>query len=268
MKHFVSLSLVVLLVAMAHGLVPDRKDPQGDSKKYYVNGIGMKFVWIPPGTFMMGTPKGVDPVLEVQHKVTITKGFYMAIYPVTQEEWTAIMGAHQFNCKGEKNLPAESVSWDQCQEFVRKLRAKDGRPYRLPTDAEWEYTCRAGTTTRYYCGDTLSTEQANFNGKGAVQDGKNNIDRKKTTPVGTFRPNPWGLYDMHGNVWQWCQDRHDRFSDEAVVDPQGPNVGAGRVMRSGCYMMDALNCRSDSRGAGLQDHGFHFCGLRICFFDE
>src|ERR1019366_4506347 len=129
---------------------------------------------------------------ETQHKVTLTKGFYMGVYTVTQEEWQAVMGNNPSHFTGAKNLPVENVSWNDCQEFIKKLREKDKKPYRLPTEAEWEYACRAGTKTPFHFGETISTDQANYNGEHIYGDGKKGLDRKKTTPVGTFPANAWG----------------------------------------------------------------------------
>jgi formylglycine-generating enzyme required for sulfatase activity len=141
-------------------------NPQVQKKalpKTFTNSIGVKFVWIPPGTFMMGSPKeeedrGYD---ESQHKVTLSKGFYMSVHLMTQEEWQAVMGSNPSKFKGEQNLPVEQVSWEDCQEFVKKLREKDEKPYRLPSEAEWECSCRAGTTTPFHFGEIISTDQAN-----------------------------------------------------------------------------------------------------------
>src|ERR1700722_15818943 len=138
-----------------------------DPPKTLTNSIGMKLVWIPPGTFMMGSSnkekgRGDDEILR---KITLTKGFYMGVHTVTQEQWQAVMGNNPSEFKGEKNLPVESVSWDDCQEFVKKLRKKDKNLYRLPTEAEWEFCCRAGTTTPFHFGETISTDEVNYNGK-------------------------------------------------------------------------------------------------------
>src|SRR5450755_3768123 len=126
----------------------------------------MKFAWIKPGNFIMGSPAneaGRD-IGETQHKVTLTKGFYMGVYAVTQEQWKEVMGNNPSHFKGEKNLPVEQVSWNECQEFTKKLREKDKKLYRFPSEAEWEYSCRAGTTTPFHFGKTISTDQANYNG--------------------------------------------------------------------------------------------------------
>ena|ERR1051325_6042700 len=156
---------VALIATLANSL-PIHAQEKQDPPKHYTNSLGMKFVWIPPGTFMMGSPKEEQgrEFQEIQHKVTLTRGFYMAVHLVTQEQWKEVMGNNPSNFKGQKNLPVEPVSWDDCQAFITELREKDNRPYRLPSEAEWEYSCRAGTTTPFHFGATISTDQANFNG--------------------------------------------------------------------------------------------------------
>jgi formylglycine-generating enzyme required for sulfatase activity len=233
----------------------------------YTNSIGMKFVWISPGSFMMGSPKEekLRQDNETQHKVTLTKGFYMGVYTVTQEEWQAVMGKNPSSFKGEKNLPVEQVSWEDCQEFIKKLREKDKKPYRLPTEAEWEFACRAGTKTPFHFGETISTDQANYNGKFTYGDGKKGVYREKTTPVGSFPANAWGLHDMHGNVWQWCQDWYGDYPQKDVVDPQGPDVGKERVLRGGSWLDIPWSCRSASRGRLEPGVRSYVYGLRVCF---
>jgi len=157
----------------------------------------------------------------------------MGIHLVTQEQWNAIMPFNPSEFKGEKNLPVETVSWDACQDFVKKLRDKDRKAYRLPTEAEWEYACRAGTTTPFCFGDTIFTDQANYDGNKTYGNGEKGVFRQKTTPVGSFPANAWGLHDMAGNVWQWCQDWHGAYPQNDVVDPQGSNAGPYRVLRGG-----------------------------------
>src|ERR1022692_2905535 len=152
MTRLFCLALAAILASGFPIHAQDKKEPP----KNFTNSIGMKFVWIPPGSFMMGSPKdeqahGQDETL---HKVTLSKGFYMSVYLVTQEQWQAVMGKNPSHFKGEKNLPVEGVSWDDCQDFVKKMRGKDKKPYRLPTEAEFEYACRAGTTTPFNTGET------------------------------------------------------------------------------------------------------------------
>ena len=238
--------------------------------KQFTNRIGMRFVWIPPGSFVMGSPK--DELErkddEIQHKVTLTRGFYMGIYAVTQEEWQAVMGKNPSKITGEKNLPVEQVAWHDCQEFVKKLRAKDNKPYRLPTEAEWEYACRAATMSPFHFGETISTDQANYQGDAVYGTGKKGVFRKKTTPVGSFQPNAWGLYDMHGNVWQWCQDWYGETSPKDAVDPQGPAEGKDRVMRGGSWGVHPDFCRTACRYKLEPNWRDDAIGLRVCFSVE
>jgi sulfatase modifying factor 1 len=225
---------------------------------FWTNSIGMKFAWVPAGTFIMGTPEreisiakrrkgeGLD---EFQHPVTLTKGFYLAVYPVTQASWRRIMGKIPGYQAHGNDLPVVDVTWRDCQRFLRTLGERDGQMYRLPTEAEWEYACRAGTMTPFSFGNTISTDQANFDGNYPYRKGKKGINRKKPTPVGSFPSNGWGLYDMHGNVSEWCADRWDIFIlNEAVVDPKGPKHGQYRVLRGGWYGLSADDLRSGARG--------------------
>jgi formylglycine-generating enzyme required for sulfatase activity len=224
----------------------------------------------------MGSPNGEEGMRpdETQHKVTLTKGFYMGVHLVTQEQWQEVMGKNPSIFKGEKNLPVENVSWKLCQSFVKKLREKDKKPYRLPTEAEWEYSCRAGTTTPFHFGATISTDQANYDGTFAYGNGKKGAYRKKTTPVDAFPANAWGLHDMHGNLMQWCQDWYDDYPKKDVVDPQGPEKapiareGEMHVLRGGCWQSHPVDCRSARRGWIEQDSngsGSRYWGLRVCF---
>jgi formylglycine-generating enzyme required for sulfatase activity len=238
--------------------------------KYFTNSIGMKYVWIPPGDFVMGSPMEEKERRdgETQHKVTLTKGFYMSVYTVTQEEWQAVMGNNPSCHKSEKNLPVENVSWDDCQDFIKRLREKDKKPYRLPTEAEWEYACRAGTTAPFYVGETISTDQANYNGTYIYGNGKKGEYRGKTTPVGRLPANAWGLYDVHGNVSQWCQDWFGDYPQKDVVDPQGPDAGQHRVLRGGFWNGEPGYSRSASRVKSVPGNRGLDIGFRLCFFLE
>ena len=241
-----------------------------DVPKHYVNSIGMKFVRIPPGAFTMGSPnsekgRGDD---EIHRKIMFTKSIYMGVTTVTQEQWQALMGNNPSEFKGEKNLPVENVSWDDCQAFCKKLQEKEKKPYRLPTEAEWEYACRAGTPTPFHFGATLSTDQANYNGNFVFGPGKKGVFREKTTPVGSFPANAWGLHDMHGNVWQWCQDRHGGYSRTDLVDPQGPASGKNRVQRGGSWGSHPIFCRSSNRNFSAPVTRTEYGGFRVCFTEN
>jgi formylglycine-generating enzyme len=265
MTRSVLFALATTLASSLTLAAQDKKDPP----KNYTNSIGMKFVWIPPGTFMMGSPKEEKPRSdnESQHKVTLTKGFYIGVYTVTQEQWQEVTGKNHSHFKGEKNLPVDSVSWDDCQEFVKKLRDKDKvrKAYRLPTEAEWEYACRAGTTTPFHFGDTISTEQANYDGNFIFAKGKKGAFREKTTPVESFPANAWGLHDMHGNLSQWCQDWFVDYPKKDVTDPQGPEEGKLRVIRGGNWSSYPSYCRSAFRLGNVPVSRNQYTGVRVCF---
>lgn len=261
--------MVVVLAVHPPLLAQEKRDPP----KHFTNSVGMKFVWIPPGNFMMGSPKEEKErehleTDETQHKVTLTKGFYLGVYTVTQEEWQAMMSKNPSRFRGEKNLPVESVSWNDCQIFIKKLGEKDKRTYRLPTEAEWEYSCRAGTQSPFHFGETISTDEANYNGDYTYGNAKIGVNRKKTTPVGSFSANAWGLHDMHGNVWQWCQDWYGDYPRKEVVDPLGATKGRFRVLRGSSYRNHPRYCRSASRYRIEPFNRVVECGLRVCFYLE
>jgi formylglycine-generating enzyme required for sulfatase activity len=221
------------------------------------NSLGMRFLRIKPGTFVMGSPATEEGRNdnEVQHEVKLTKSFMLAATPVTQHQWLALMGNNPSRFKGE-NLPVEQVSWDDAADFCKKLSQKEGKHYRLPTEAQWEYACRATTTTAFNTGAAISTDKANYNGNGAPG---------KTTPVGSYTPNKWGLYDMHGNVRQWCSDVYDGYPSGEVVDPVGPEQkpNASHVMRGGSWYYAAEVCRSARRDGAGADSRSDTCGFRI-----
>jgi len=176
------------------------------------NGVLLEMVSIPGGTFMMGSPKNEGYDYEKpQHKVTV-KPFLMGKYPITQAQWNAVMGKNPSHYKGD-NRPVENVSWHDCVEFCKRLFDKTGKAYRLPSESEWEYACRAGTTTPFYFGETITTDLANYHGDYTYASGPKGVYREQTTDVGSFPPNAFGLYDMHGNVWEWCADLwHDNYN--------------------------------------------------------
>jgi len=252
------------------------------------NGVKMELVWIPPGDFVMGSPGGEESRDddEVQYRVTLTKEFWMGKYEVTQEQWQRVMGNNPSHFKGILN-PVETVSWNDCQEFISRLNNlagaqvtgrdafRDGRldgvspsrtqagVFRLPTEAEWEYACRAGTTTPFHYGNDLDSSMANFNGNYPYGRGSKGPYRVTTVPVGSFRPNAWGLCDMHGNVWEWCQDWYGEYQADGATDPTGPSSGSSRVLRGGSWDGDARVCRSASRGSGGPADRYDVVGFRV-----
>jgi formylglycine-generating enzyme required for sulfatase activity len=216
----------------------------------------MTVALIPPGSFLMGSPEseeGRDRNEGPQHRVTLTKGFFLGIFPVTQEQWLQVIGRNPSHHKGEKNLPVEMVTWNKCQEFCQKLGELCGEPVRLPTEAEWEYACRAGTSSPYSFGDTISAEQANCD-----------FGRQTITPVGTFPPNSWGLFEMHGNVGEWCEDGLREYQAIPAENPKGlvPTNG-DRALRVGCASAYPRHCRSASRCYGPVNFPGTYLGLRV-----
>lgn len=231
------------------------------------NSIGMEFVYIQPGTFKMGSPpneSGRDND-ERQHRVTLTKGFYMQTTEVTQRQWKAVMGSNPSKFKNcGDDCPVETVSWDDVQEFIRKLnRREGGNKYRLPTEAEWEYAARAGTDTPFAFGHCLSTDQANYNGNNPLSGCSKGVYRKGTISVASFQPNSWGLYDMHGNVWEWCQDWFGNYPLGSITNPTGPFGGSYRVNRGGGWYSFAWYCRSANRDRLSPGGRGNFLGFRL-----
>ncbi|MFH2092706.1 MAG: PEGA domain-containing protein [Pseudomonadota bacterium] len=236
-----------------------------EESKTFTNSLGMTFVWIKPGTFIMGSP--ISELMreegEDQHPVTLTRGYYMMTTEVTQGQWKAVMGYNPSYFKGD-SLPVETMSWDDVQMFIKKMNQKDDKAtYRLPTEAEWEYAARAGTTTAFAFGDCLSIEQANYNGGFPIAGCDNGQFRKNTISVGTLAPNSWGLYDMHGNVYEICQDWYGKYPSGPVIDPQGPSSGTYRVGRGGCWYVGANNCRSGNRASRKPDYSSSYVGFRL-----
>ncbi|MDP8288063.1 MAG: formylglycine-generating enzyme family protein [Candidatus Electryonea clarkiae] len=210
---------------------------------------------------MMGSPSdesGRDGDEGPQHQVTISS-FQMMTTEVTQAQWEAVMGSNPAKFKGS-NLPVEQVSWNDVQDFLKKLNQSDpGKGYRLPTEAEWEYACRAGTTTRYYSGKSESdlASVGWYNGNSG----------KKTHPVGQKKENAWGLYDMHGNVNEWCKEWYDGdyYDSSPTTDPQGASSGPYRVLRGGSWGSYARGCRSALRNGTIPDNRDYVNGFRVVF---
>jgi uncharacterized protein (TIGR02996 family) len=229
--------LVELLAGGVRPCVPGRAVPLG-------GGVDMAFALVPPGAFLVGSPAGEAGRRddEARHRVTLTAALWLGTCPVTQAQWQAVLGHDPSRFPGGGH-PVETVSWDDCRDFCRRLGRKTGRRFRLPTEAEWEYACRAGTTTAYHVGDEVSPGQVNCGGKHAAAAG-----RQGTTPVESFLPNAWGLFDVHGNVREWCSDWYGPYPTGDAADPKGPDAGPGRVVRGGSWCQGPRDCRSACRG--------------------
>ena len=230
--------------------------------------LDQRFVYIQPGTFIMGSPPHEPGQIhdEKQHSVTLTKGFDMQTTEVTQGQWKAVMGnnpSYFKNCGDD--CPVEQVSWNDVQEFIKELnfRVGHGPTYRLPTESEWEYAARAGTDTPFSYGRCLSTDQANYEGSSPFPGCSKEKDRQSTIPVASLLPNPWGLYDMHGNVLEWCQDLIGNYPTEPVTNPTAESRGHGRVARGGDYARWAETCRSGRRDYYVPDTKKKVLGFRL-----
>ena len=275
MKLKLHLSLLIILFVII--LTSCGGDSGGDNNPedydpITVPSISYQMVYISPGTFMMGSPssEAERDSDETQHEVTLTKGFYLGVTEVTQGQWKTIMenNPSYFDTCGD-DCPVENVSWDECQEFIEKLNQQEGSDkYRLPTEAEWEYACRAGTETPFYFGTCLSTDQANFDGNYPYTRCAQGVDRRMTTSVKSFIPNAWGLYDMHCNVYEWCQDWYDsRYPTGSVSDPTGQASGSGRVIRGGSWLNHSSSCRSADRYSAWPDGTGNNLGFRLAGSD-
>ncbi len=234
-------------------------------------GVPMAFAFVPPGSFLMGSnhPDGEDEEKPV-HRVTLTKGFFLGVHPVTQAQWEAVMGKNPSHFKGE-NRPVESVSWWDCQEFREKVtkvtKGQGSGSVGLPTEAEWEYACRAGITSEYHYGDVVTPDLVNYNGKHSWNGSPKGKYRESTTEVGSFPSNGWGLYDMHGNVWEWCRGWYGAYSAGDQTDPRVNSNGQDRVLRGGSWRSVPVNCRSASRfrRGPASSSNFDVVGFRVCF---
>jgi formylglycine-generating enzyme required for sulfatase activity len=223
---------------------------------------------VPTGEFLMGSDSGEAYSEEKPvHRVALD-GFWMEKYEVTQGEWGQIMGripslASRF-IKGDR-YPVGAVSWLMAQDFIKKFNARTNQKFRLPTEAEWEYACRAGTTTPFHYGGSLSPDQANFNGDFPYGGAAKGAYRRKTVPVGSFAANAWGLHDMHGNLWEWCADWYDSgYYEKAPLEyPAGPDGGTSRVLRGGSWNLHGDSCRSAHRGGYPPKYACSLFGFRV-----
>jgi formylglycine-generating enzyme required for sulfatase activity len=249
MKKSMLFSVIIPLVitVSTFGILAEAAD-----KTFVSPVMGAEFVLIPPGTFMIGDMQNFSG-----HQVTISKPFYMQTTEVTQGQWEKIMGSNPSNfknCGGD--CPVDNVSWIDVQGFIRKLnQVEETSKYRLPTEAEWEYACRAGATANYSFGDSVDElgSYAWYN----VNSGN------RTHPVAQKKPNAWGLYDMHGNVWEWCKDWYDDYPSGAVSNPEGPSSGQHRVMRGGAWLGSASTLKSAFRGEDYPVVQSHDIGFRL-----
>ncbi|MBN2308798.1 MAG: formylglycine-generating enzyme family protein [Candidatus Hydrogenedentes bacterium] len=266
-----SVCALSVLFALGCGVAGGPIPQPGDTKAVDVGGgLTMELVWIPPGTFMMGSPSGEEGhgADEAHHRVTLSRGFWMGKYEITQAQCEAVMGSNPSHFKGDKDLPVEQVSWDGARAFCEVLSRKAGAEFRLPTEAEWEYACRAGTTTPFHLGETISTDQANYDGNDTYGNGRKGEYREKTTPVGSFPANAWGLHDMHGNVCEWCEDWYDTnyYANSPERDPRGPRPPTScshRVIRGGCWRHVPRSCRAADRAGSTPDERDDGRGFRV-----
>jgi formylglycine-generating enzyme required for sulfatase activity len=241
------------------------------------NGITLEMVAIPAGIFYMGSPGSEEGRLDresPQHLVTVPP-FYMGKYPVTQAQWFVVasflpkieleLNPNPASFKGV-NLPVECVSWYDAVEFCRRLSRATGKEYRLPSEAEWEYACRGGTTTPFYCGETITTDLANYNGNYPYGAGVKGQYRERTTEVGSFPANPFGLYDMHGNVWQWCADTWHKNYQGAPIDGSAWLEGGNdsySPLRGGSWYVSPQVCRSAFRFSNGRGYNYFDIGFRV-----
>jgi formylglycine-generating enzyme required for sulfatase activity len=234
----------------------------------------MEFVLIPAGEFIMGSPESEpsrDPgASEIQHKVTLTRPFYMQTTEVTLAQWRRLMGrGFFFRWNGPDTLPVSKVSWHDTQVFIKKLNRLGEGTYRLPTEAEWEYAARAGTRTAYFWGDTADCAKAMFgNSKHKINVCQEHIRRNRLAldgpaPVKSYAPNAWGLYDMHGNVWEWVADRFGPYPNQPQTDPTGVATGEARVRRGGSWFALDNAIRSANRAYGHPASRLATTGLRV-----
>ena len=282
------------------GLTPERDDlrklldllPEAASlPTRLTNSLGMEFVLVRPGKFLMGSPEGEEArgSDEWRHEVELTQSFYLGVYPVTQEQYRQLTGvglgpSHFTRTGGGKHrvagletgrFPVDNVSWYEALEFCRLLtalpeEARGGRLYRLPTEAEWEYACRAGTTTPFCFGASASSVRANFDGNFPYGGASRCLDLQRTERVGRYPANAWGFFDMHGNVGEWCADWYgkDYYRISPRRSPEGPAQGNGRVVRGGSWIASGRLCRSAQRVSSTPGSHYNFVGFRVALISS
>ena len=241
-------------------------------EKTYTNTLGMEFVLVPSGTFTMGSPPNESHrgTSEVRHQVTISKPFYMQTTEVTLGQWHSIMGRRVFlRRKGSDNMPVTRVSWFDCMKFIKRLNKLGKEKYRLPTEAEWEYAARAGTKSPFSWGDTIDCDKAMYGNNSLKHDvcqlyvKSIKLEINQPAPVKSYQPNPWGLFDMHGNVWEWCMDWYGDYGTKPVIDPKGPESGNMRIRRGGSWFKYGHSCRSANRSFGHSATRYQTTGFRL-----
>ncbi|MEZ5941098.1 MAG: formylglycine-generating enzyme family protein [Planctomycetaceae bacterium] len=216
----------------------------------YWDFVTQRMRWVPPGSFTMGSPEN-EPERsrdEVQHEVTLSEGYWLADTACKQELWEGVMGENPCHFTGDALRPVEQVSHDDVRQFFERVQELvPGLKLDFPTEAQWEYACRAGTTTPFSFGNQISTEQANYNGDFPYNNGPKGENRTATVGCKEFEPNRWGLYQMHGNVWEWCRDWYAEYPAGEQLDPAGPETGSYRVIRGGSWLSFAKGLRSAYR---------------------
>jgi sulfatase modifying factor 1 len=240
-------------------------DEYGVYADFSIKKVVQRMRLIMAGEFKMGSPLDEPERYEdeILHDVMLTRSFWLADTACTQALWQAVLGENPSSFKGAER-PVERVSWDDCREFIKKLNGiKSGFHLRLPTEAEWEYACRAGTQTPFWFGENITPDQVNYDGNHPYAGGTKGKYREETVEVKSLPCNGWGLYQMHGNVWEWCADRYGEYPTGNVMDPLGPNDGAYRVERGGSWFSDGGDVRSASRDGGVPASRFSSTGFRL-----
>ena len=231
-----------------------------------VQDIRQRFRWIAPGSFLMGSPKSEIERNsdETLHLVTLTQGFWLADTACTQAFWQAVMNGNPSHFKGDPDFPVENVSWMDVHQFIERVNGLFPElQAKLPSEAQWEYACRAGTQTPFSFSGNITTGQVNYDDDHLYVFKREGLYRKKTVPVKSLPPNPWGLYEMHGNVWEWCEDWYGDYPDQKVIDPLGPDQGNSRVVHGGSWFLKAWDSRSAHRGGYRPGLCYFYIGFRL-----
>ena len=243
-----------------------RHDKAGLYTDLIIKGMAQRCRWIPPGIFCMGSPSSEKERHddEIQHQVSFSQGFWLADTACTQALWKAVMGDNPAFFTENENNPVEQVSWDDVKNFIRLLNnLVPGLGAQLPTEAQWEYACRAGTITPFSFGETITPEQVNYDGNVPYANGIKGWCRERTVAVKSLPANSWGLYEMHGNVWEWCADWYDDYPTMPVSDPTGPETGSYRVLRGGSWSNHGWRTRSANRGWYAPVNRDNYIGFRF-----